>query len=113
MFTLSFKPSILRSMVAAPIRGMKLHEYQAQELLKSYKIPCPQGAVARSPEEAAKVSETIKSNGWVVKSQVLSGGRGLGHFKETGFQGGVHVVENIDKVKHVAGQMLGNTLVTK
>lgn len=44
---------------------------------------------------------------------MLGGGRGLGHFKETGFQGGVHIVDTPEKVQAVAKQMLGNTLVTK
>jgi len=47
-----------------------------------------------------------------VKSQVLAGGRGLGHFKENGFQGGVHIVPK-GKVAEIAEKMLGKTLVTK
>jgi len=47
-----------------------------------------------------------------VKSQVLAGGRGLGHFKENNFQGGVHIVAK-DKVAETADKMLGKTLVTK
>jgi succinyl-CoA synthetase beta subunit len=43
----------------------------------------------------------------------LGGGRGLGHFKETGFQGGVHIVETPEKVAAVAKNMLGYRLVTK
>lgn len=102
-----------RSLVAAPLRGIKLHEYQAQALLKQYKVPCPEGHVAQSPEQAFDFTEYLHSSGYVVKSQVLSGGRGLGHFKENGFQGGVHVVDTPEKVRTVAEQMLGKTLVTK
>lgn len=92
---------------------MKLHEYQAGALLHSYKISIPLGNVAKSPEEALAVSNQFKSSGYVVKAQVLGGGRGMGHFKETGFQGGVHIVDSPEKVQTVAKQMLGNTLVTK
>jgi succinyl-CoA synthetase beta subunit len=92
---------------------MKLHEYQAGALLHSYKISIPLGNVARTPEEAHQVASTFKSDGYVVKAQVLGGGRGLGHFKETGFQGGVHIVDTPNKVKDIAQSMLGNTLVTK
>jgi len=46
------------------------------------------------------------------KSQVLAGGRGLGHFKENGFQGGVHIVPK-GKVAETAEKMIGKTLVTK
>lgn len=50
---------------------------------------------------------------YVVKAQVLGGGRGLGFFKETGFQGGVHLVKSAAEVKQVAEQMCGKTLITK
>jgi succinyl-CoA synthetase beta subunit len=58
-------------------------------------VPIPVGNVAFSPDEAKKIASGI-TGGMVVKSQVLGGGRGLGHFKETGFQGGVHLVDNAD-----------------
>jgi succinyl-CoA synthetase beta subunit len=50
---------------------------------------------------------------YVVKAQVLGGGRGLGYFKETGFKGGVHLVKSPEEVKHIAEQMCGKTLITK
>lgn len=53
---------------STPMRGMKLHEYQAGALLHSYKIAIPIGNVARSPEEALTVSNTFKSSGYVVKA---------------------------------------------
>jgi succinyl-CoA synthetase beta subunit len=51
--------------------------------------------------------------GYVVKAQVLGGGRGLGHFKETGFKSGVHIVKTPAEVKKIAEEMCGKTLVTK
>lgn len=94
-----------------PLRRLKLHEYQAGALLNSFHVPIPVGNVAFTPTEAHKIASGIK-NGMVVKSQVLGGGRGLGHFKETGFQGGVHLVDNADQAKAIANEMLGKTLVT-
>ena len=76
-----------------PLRRMKLHEYQAGALLHSYKIKIPIGNVAYTPEEAQKVSSTMPPVGYVVKAQVLGGGRGLGHFMPSGFKGGVHIVD--------------------
>merc|ERR1712127_904696 len=102
-----------KTLTALPMRGMKLHEYQAGALLNSYKISIPLGNVAKTAEEAHSVSSQFKSSGYVVKAQILGGGRGLGHFKETGFQGGVQIVDTPDKVQAVAKQMLGNHLVTK
>lgn len=75
------------------MRGIKLHEYQAGALLHSYDITIPLGSVAHTPAEAEEVSKSFSSDGYVVKAQILGGGRGLGHFKETGFQGGVHIVD--------------------
>ena len=69
------------------------------------------GSVAFSADEAERIASGIPG-GCVVKSQVLGGGRGLGHIKETGFQGGVHLVDSADQAKSVAGELLGNTLVT-
>lgn len=43
----------------------------------------------------------------------MTGGRGLGHFKENNFKGGVHVVKTGKEVKDLIPQMLGNTLITK
>ena len=96
-----------------PLRRMKLHEYQAGALLHSYKIAIPLGNVAYKPEEAKQVASTFKSSGYVVKAQVLTGGRGLGHFKDNGFKGGVHIVDTPDKVQNIAKNMLGQRLVTK
>ena len=94
-----------------PMRRLKLHEYQAGALLNKFEVPIPVGNVAFSAEEAQQIASGI-SGGCVVKSQVLGGGRGLGHIKETGFQGGVHLVDNADQAKSVASEMLGKTLVT-
>lgn len=75
------------------MRHFKLHEYQAGALLHSYDVQVPLGNVAKSPEEAEAVSTKMNQSGYVVKAQVLAGGRGLGHFKENGYQGGVHIVD--------------------
>jgi succinyl-CoA synthetase beta subunit len=95
-----------------PMRGLKLHEYQAGALLASHNVPIPLGEVAFSADEAFAKAAGFKG-GVVVKSQALTGGRGLGHFKETGFQGGVHIVDTPEQVKEVSQQMIGNSLVTK
>lgn len=92
-----------------------MHEYQAAQMLAKYNIPIPQGFVAGSAQEAFDITGNFASSvpGFVVKSQALCGGRGMGHFKETGFQGGVKVVDSRDEVKRIANEFVGNTLVTK
>jgi succinyl-CoA synthetase beta subunit len=83
---------------------MKIHEYQAKELFKAYRIPTPAGGVAFSVAEAEQVAAGL--GGWpvVVKAQIHAGGRGKG--------GGVKLARSAAEVKTVAGQILGMTLVT-
>ncbi len=57
------------------------------------------------------VNSALVSGQVVIKSQILAGGRGLGHF-DTGLKGGVHIV-HYSKAAELAKQMLGNRLITK
>ena len=109
--TFGFNRSLLYN-PCLPLRRLKLHEYQAGALLHSFKVPIPIGNVAFSADEARDVASKIKG-GMVVKAQVLGGGRGLGHFKETGFKSGVHLVDDETGAERIAKEMLGNSLVTK
>lgn len=83
---------------------MKIHEYQAKEILRKYNVPVPMGKPAFSVDEAVKVAEELGGNVWVVKAQIHAGGRGKG--------GGVKVARSIDEVRQLAGQILGMNLVT-
>jgi len=104
---------------------LKIHEYQAKELMKQRGIAVPMGIVATTVEEAvAAVRPLIEKSGnkvVVVKSQIHAGGRGKGRFKEHPELGGVNVVTDAlkggieaaeSKVKELAQKMLGSTLVT-
>lgn len=83
---------------------MNIHEYQAKELLKSYGVPVPTGAVAFSYAQAANVAEDLGGDRWVVKAQIHAGGRGKA--------GGVKLANSVAEVRQLADQMLGNRLVT-
>ncbi len=104
---------------------MKIHEYQAKALMADRGIAVPLGRVATTVDEAvAVVRPLIEESGnpvVVVKSQIHAGGRGKGRFKEhpdvggvnvvtAGIEGGIGAAE--DRVRELAGQMLGSTLVT-
>jgi succinyl-CoA synthetase beta subunit len=72
------------------------------------------GSVVHSLSDIDKALQELgKTKGYAVKSQVLTGGRGLGFFKENNFKGGVHVVQTPEQVKEIVPKMLGKTLVTK
>ena len=81
---------------------MKIHEYQAKELMGAYGIPVPGGSVAETPEEAREIAKTLGK--CVIKAQIHSGGRGKG--------GGVKVANTPDEAYEIAEKMLGMNLVT-
>ena len=83
---------------------MKIHEYQAKEILKSYGVPVPRGRVAETPEEAGRIAKEMGTETIVVKAQIHAGGRGKG--------GGVQVVHSAHQAQNAAKKILGMTLVT-
>ncbi|MEX1281459.1 MAG: ADP-forming succinate--CoA ligase subunit beta [Acidimicrobiia bacterium] len=104
---------------------MKIHEYQAKELMGARGIAVPAGTMATTVTEArAAVRPLVESSGnpvVVVKSQIHAGGRGKGRFVEHPDLGGVTVVtDGIDggveateeAVAALAERMLGSTLIT-
>jgi succinyl-CoA synthetase beta subunit len=92
---------------------MKIHEYQAKELLAAAGAAVPRGVVASSPAEA--VAAFDKSGGPVVlKAQIHAGGRGKGRFKDSGKDfGGVKLIIDRADVAAVAEVMFKYPLVTK
>ncbi len=86
---------------------MKVHEYQAKDILEQYGVAMQPGIVATTPQEAAGAARRLAGDGtelFVVKAQIHAGGRGKG--------GGVKLVRGVDAVEHTAGAMLGMQLVT-
>ena len=83
---------------------MKIHEYQAKELLRAHGVPVPRGHAAFSVREAEEAAQKLGGSVWVVKAQIHAGGRGKG--------GGVKVAKTLDDVKTLAGQILGMQLKT-
>jgi succinyl-CoA synthetase beta subunit len=96
---------------------MKIHEYQAKELLAAAGANTPKHVVVRTPEEAEAAFEAMSGptgKGVVLKAQVHAGGRGAGQL--TGYAsklGGVKYVPTKEKVHAVAAAMLSHKLVTK
>lgn len=95
---------------------MKIHEYQAKELLKGYGVAVPQSIPAKTAVDAGKAAAKLIADTGnevvVVKSQIHAGGRGKGRFKEHPDLGGVKVVKGAQAAQDAAEQMLGSTLVT-
>jgi succinyl-CoA synthetase beta subunit len=80
---------------------MKLHEYQARDLLARYDVPVTGGGVATTPGEARRIAEQIGGK-VVVKAQVFVGGRGKA--------GGVKLANTPEETESVASQILGMDL---
>ena len=83
---------------------MKVHEYQAKEILARYGVDIPRGKVATTPAEAGAIAGELGGK-VVVKAQVHAGGRGKA--------GGVKLAGGADEAIRVAGQILGMKLVSK
>lgn len=83
---------------------MKIHEYQAKDILRKFQVPVPDGKVAFTAAEARKIAEELGGGTVVVKAQIHAGGRGKG--------GGVKLAQNPAEAEAIAQQMLGMKLVT-
>ena len=90
---------------------MNIHEYQAKALFEKFGVPVPKGAPAKTPEEFINALTELPDGPTMVKSQIHAGGRGKGTFTN-GFKGGVKYCQTKHDAKEMAGNMLGNTLVT-
>jgi len=82
---------------------MKIHEYQAKQILAKFGVATPRGEVAFNPEEARAVEERLGGTA-VVKAQIHTGGRGKA--------GGVKLARNPDEAQRIATELLGKKLVT-
>ncbi len=83
---------------------MKIHEYQAKEILQKYGVITPKGIACFSVDEAVNAAQQLGGEVWAVKAQIYAGGRGKG--------GGVKVARSLDAVRQYASEILNMCLVT-
>lgn len=93
-------------------RNLNLLEYQAKGLLQDYGVTVQDFRMATNDDEASKLTANFPCEEYVIKAQVLAGGRGKGTF-DNGFKGGVHLTKDPSKVPGLCTAMIGNKLVTK
>ena len=100
---------------------MKIHEYQAKEILKKYNVPVQDGIAIKYMSEFDNAIHQLQQRGinqYVVKSQIHAGGRGKGKIfnpsdrEQLILEGGVKFTTDAAKAKEYASKMLGNLLVT-
>ena len=91
---------------------MKIHEYQAKQLLRDAGVAVPPGIMATTPDEAKLAFQQLGGSLAVVKAQIHAGGRGKGTIKGHPKQHGVELVRSADDAARVAFDLLGLPLVT-
>jgi succinyl-CoA synthetase beta subunit len=83
---------------------MKIHEYQAKEILRMFGVTTPRGFPCFTVDEAVEAAQKLGGKVWVVKAQIHAGGRGKG--------GGVKLARSLEEVREHASAILGMQLVT-
>ena len=83
---------------------MNIHEHQAKQILKKYGVKVPNGIFGFTVDEVITKAKSLKTNKYVLKAQIHSGGRGKA--------GGVKILNNIDELSKEAKELLGKVLVT-
>merc|ERR1711971_1391636 len=110
----SLAPKLLKTApaVGAQTRNLNLLEYQSKGLLENYGVTVQKFKMAGNADEAEKIPKSFPCEEYVIKAQVLAGGRGKGHF-DNGFKGGVHLTKDPSVVAGLCNAMIGNKLITK
>ena len=83
---------------------MNIHEHQAKQILKKYGVKVPNGIFGFTVDEVITKAKSLKTNKYVLKAQIHSGGRGKA--------GGVKILNNIDELNKEAKELLGKVLFT-
>ena len=96
----------------SPRRHLNLLEYQSKGLLQEHEVTVQKFRVASNEAEAEKIPGEFPCKEYVIKAQVLAGGRGKGHF-DNGFKGGVHLTKDPKEVLQLVKSMVGHRLITK
>lgn len=93
-------------------RCLNLHEYQSKQLMADSGVSVQRFKVAENLAQAQEISRSLNVEEFVIKAQILAGGRGKGTFS-SGLRGGVKLTKDPAQVASYVEQMLGYNLVTK
>lgn len=111
--------SILRNAFQGTLqsrRCLNLQEYQSKQIMADHGLCVQRFRVVGSVREAKQVvlgaTAPLDCDEYVIKAQVLAGGRGKGHFKNSGMKGGVQLNKDKNKVCEITGRMLNDYLIT-
>lgn len=107
------QPARREQLLGLSRRFLNLQEYQSKELLQEYNLPVQHFRVVSTAEESTAAVSQLVCPEYVVKAQILAGGRGKGHFIKSGMKGGVRLTRHPIEAATLASKMLGDNLVTK
>ncbi|XP_030748799.1 succinate--CoA ligase [GDP-forming] subunit beta, mitochondrial [Sitophilus oryzae] len=93
-----------------PVRYLNLLEYQSKNLLRRSNVAIQDFCLI--DDHGKNELQNFNAKEYVIKAQILAGGRGKGHF-DNGFKGGVHITNQRDQIPDIVKQMLGFKLITK
>ncbi|XP_044765180.1 succinate--CoA ligase [GDP-forming] subunit beta, mitochondrial [Coccinella septempunctata] len=92
------------------VRHLNLLEYQSKNLLRENGVAI-QNFCLLDKDDKSEINKFVVDE-YVIKAQILAGGRGKGHFNN-GFKGGVHITKNKNEIDAIVNKMLGFNLITK
>lgn len=93
------------------VRNLNLQEYHSKDLLRKHQVSIQDFRILDTSLDPKPISD-FKAKEYVIKAQILAGGRGKGYF-DNGFKGGVHLTKNPSEILSLAKNMLGHKLITK
>ena len=113
MWTRTFSGLRQSQISAQAKRFLNLQEYQSKQLMGEAGLTVQRFIVVDSEKDCNEKIKKFDAAEYVVKAQVLAGGRGKGHFPKSGLQGGVKLTTKKDEVTEWVGKMVGYNLVSK
>ena len=95
-------------------RYINLQEYQSKQLMEKNGLQIQKFRIVSDIEQVKNIIDdpSLKANEYVIKAQVLAGGRGKGYFKNSGFKGGVKLTKNKTEIESIVKAMLDDYLIT-
>lgn len=106
---------LIKNVITKPahqVRCLNLLEYQSKDLLKKYGVAIQDFTILDNSTSDDEALSKFECPEYVVKAQILAGGRGKGIF-DTGFKSGVHITKNKGEVIGLSKNMIGHRLITK
>ncbi|KAL7288722.1 hypothetical protein TKK_0017447 [Trichogramma kaykai] len=102
----------MAQLAVMPVRNLNLLEYQSKEILRDSGVSVQNFAVIDNAQSTNNAIKQLSAQEYVIKAQVLAGGRGKGWF-DNGFKGGVQITKDPKAVGDYVKKMLGHRLITK